>query len=130
MRLLRAVSAALIVALCGTAASAQIDQKISGTVRDQSGAWVTNATVTATNERTGEVRTAATNDKGFFVIGALKASSYKIKVEYGGFQPIEYDQMPLAVGQELALDFELKPTGVQEAVTVYASAPVLDISSA
>ena len=38
--------------------------------------------------------------------------------------------MPLAVGQELALDFEFKPAGVQETVTVVGTAPVLDISSA
>ena len=38
--------------------------------------------------------------------------------------------MPLAVGQELTLDFELKPAGVEEAVTVVGTAPVLDISSA
>ena len=38
--------------------------------------------------------------------------------------------MPLAVGQELALDFEFRPAGVQENVTVVATAPVLDISSA
>ena len=38
--------------------------------------------------------------------------------------------MPVAVGQELTLDFELKPAGVQEAVTVVGDAPVLDISSA
>ena len=38
--------------------------------------------------------------------------------------------MPLAVGQELTLDFELKPAGVQETVTVVGTAPVLDISSA
>src|SRR5438046_5805799 len=38
--------------------------------------------------------------------------------------------MPLAVGQELTLDFEIKPAGVQEAVTVVGTAPVLDMSSA
>ena len=38
--------------------------------------------------------------------------------------------MPLAVGQELTLDFELQPAGVQEAVTVVGVAPVLDLSSA
>ena len=38
--------------------------------------------------------------------------------------------MPVAVGQELALDFEFKPAGVQETVTVVGTAPVLDVSSA
>jgi hypothetical protein len=34
------------------------------------------------------------------------------------------------VGQELHLDFEVKPSGVQEAVTVVGEAPILDLSSA
>ena len=38
--------------------------------------------------------------------------------------------MPVAVGQELSLDFELKPAGVQEQVTVVGTAPILDVSSA
>ena len=51
-------------------------------------------------------------------------------MERAGFAPIEYTAMPLAIGQELTLDFELKPAGVTEAVTVVGTAPVLDLSSA
>jgi hypothetical protein len=38
--------------------------------------------------------------------------------------------MPIAVGQELALDFEFRPAGVQESVTVVGVVPMIDISSA
>ena len=38
--------------------------------------------------------------------------------------------MAVAVGQELALDFEFRPAGVQETVTVVGTAPILDVSSA
>ena len=82
------------------------------------------------NERTGEERSATTNDQGYFLITPLKPSTYTIKVERAGFAPIEYTAMPLAVGQELTLDFELKPAGVTEAVTVVGTSPVLDLSSA
>src|SRR5262249_5265177 len=47
-----------------------------------------------------------------------------------GFAPIEYTNMPIALGQELSLDFELKTAGVQESITVVGTTPVLDISSA
>ena len=59
-----------------------------------------------------------TNGQGYFVIGSLKPSTYTIKVEKSGFATIEYTAMPVAVGQELTLDFEFKPAGVQESVTV------------
>jgi hypothetical protein len=103
---------------------------VTGTVRDQTNAFVAGATVSVKNERTGEQRNAISNDQGHFLIGYLKPSSYTIKAEKGGFGAIEYTTMPLAVGQELAIDFELRPAGVQEAVTVTVTAPVLDTSSA
>jgi len=125
------LAALLTIALLPTMAVAQTDQgKFSGTVRDQSNAFVAAAKVTVKNERTGEERSAATNDQGLFVISYLKPSTYTIRAEKAGFGVVEYTAMPLAVGQELALDFELKPAGVQEAVTVTGTAPVLDMSSA
>src|ERR1700737_431998 len=52
--------------------------KISGTVKDQNGAIVPGATVTATNDRTGEERTANTSTDGTFSIPGLKASTYTV----------------------------------------------------
>jgi carboxypeptidase family protein len=112
-------------------ALADVDQaRIGGTIRDSSSAFVAGAKVLVKNERTGEERSAVSNDQGFFLIGALKPSTYTIRAERAGFAAIEYTAMPLAVGQELTLDFELRPAGVQEAITVTGTAPVLDLSSA
>src|SRR5499427_5765320 len=128
-RLLVAIAVALTVD--SPMLFAQVDQgRIAGTVRDQSNALAVGASVKVINERTGEERAATTNDKGYFLVTGLKPSSYTIVVSRDGFSPVTYDKMPLAVGQELALDFELKPAGVQEAVTVTGTAPVLDMSSA
>src|SRR5262245_60404643 len=125
------IAAALLVTALPVSSSAQGDAgRVSGTIRDASGAFVGGATVTARNEKTGEIRTADSNAEGFFVIAPLKPSTYTLKAEKPGFAPIEYTEMPIAVGQELALDFEFRPAGVQETVTVTAAAPVLDISSA
>src|SRR5678816_266594 len=82
------------------------------------------------SERTGEVREATTNAQGAFLIAPLKPSTYLVRVDHAGFSPIEYTAIPIAVGQELTLDFELKPAGVTEDVTVVGTAPTLDISSA
>lgn len=122
---------AILAALSGTSIGAQTDQgRIAGTVRDQSNAFASSTPVRVKNERTGEERTAVTNDKGYFLVSGLRPSTYTIAVERPGFASVEYTAMPLAVGQELTLDFELKPAGVQEAVTVVGAAPMLDLSSA
>src|SRR5215471_9655965 len=131
MTFAKRLAAAVCLLALPIAASAQTDQgKFSGTVRDQTNAFVSGAKVTVKNERTGEERSAVSNDQGYFLISYLKPSSYTFKAEKAGFGAIEYTAMTIAVGQELSLDFELKPAGVTEAVTVTASAPVLDMSSA
>ena len=104
--------------------------QFAGTVRDASGAFVPGATVTAKNERTGEARTTVTNKQGYFLIGPLKPSNYTLSAELTGFQKLEYTTILLAAGQQISLDFEIKPASVNEAVTVTASVPVLDLSSA
>jgi hypothetical protein len=131
MKALTWLGALAIVASLAPPAFAQSDSgRIGGIVRDSSGALAVGVNARAKNERTGEQRTVVTNDQGYFLITPLKPSTYTITVERQGFAPIEYTAMPLAVGQELTLDFELKPAGVQETVTVVGSSPVLDISSA
>ena len=92
--------------------------------------FVTDATVTVKNERTAETRTTTSNARGVFVVTALKPSQYTIRVEKSGFSLIEYTQMDVALGQTLALDFEFKPAGVAEEVTVVGETPVVDLSSA
>jgi hypothetical protein len=125
------LTAFLLVAAGAAPTFAQNDQgRFTGTVRDQTNAFVAGATVKVKNERTGEERTVLTNQQGYFLIGSLKPSTYTIRTEKDGFAAIEYTGMTIAVGQELNLDFEVKPAGVQEAVTVVGTAPVLDVSSA
>jgi len=132
MKLLRwLASGAALVALCTSSAWAQGDTgRMAGIVRDQSGAFAPGVIAKVKNERTGEERTATTNDQGYFLITPLRPSTYTIRVERPGFAPIEYTGMPIAAGQELTLDFELKPAGVQEAVTVVGNSPTIDLSSA
>ena len=120
-----------LVAASAATAFAQTDQgRFTGTVRDSSGAFVTGATVKVKNERTSQEREVLTNQQGGFVVGSLKPSTYTIRAERVGFAAIEYTGMQVSVGQELNLDFEFKPAGVTEAITVVGTAPVLDLSSA
>src|SRR5262245_10639456 len=58
--------------------------KISGFAKDQNGAIVPGASVTVTNERTGEERSAKANDDGYFSVPGLKPSSYRVIGEVTG----------------------------------------------
>ena len=118
------------MALPITAAAQSDSGRVTGTVLDQTGAFVTGASVTVKNQKTGETRTATTGDNGYFVVASLKPSTYTITVQKTGFANIEYTDMPVTVGQELTLDFAFKSATAQEAVTVIGSSPVIDTSSA
>src|SRR4029453_10183353 len=75
---------ALLLAL-PTASMAQARGQFSGTVVDQTGAVVGGATLTATSERTGDVRTTVTDAEGRFVITGLIPSTYTLKASFGQF---------------------------------------------
>jgi len=76
------------------------------------------------------VRTVTTTADGRYVVPNLKPSVYTISAALGSFQPLEYTDMTLAVGQEFNLDLELRPAGVTETVQVTAHATAIDMSSA
>ena len=99
MKFLKWLATAAFVVALTNAGMAQTDQgKVSGTVRDQTGGFVANATVTVKNERTAETRTSASTDRGLFLVTGLKPSMYTIRVEKTGLAPLEYTGMTLGVG--------------------------------
>src|SRR5215472_16343251 len=84
------VSRALALLFCSflflASAHAQYRASIQGTVTDPSGAVIPDATVTLTNQETGQALTANTNSAGVYNFNALPPSSYMIKVEKPGFK--------------------------------------------
>ena len=102
-----------------TSASAQSDQgRIAGSVADANGAVVAGATVTVTNEQTGESRTVTAKDDGTFSILALRAAKYTIKASANNFETITKTGVALLVGQPLDLDLVLAAKGVAVQVDV------------
>ncbi len=105
MKVLKSLALAVLLAWpASTFAQGELG-RVAGIVRDQSSAFAANVKVLVRNERTGEERTTVTSEQGYFLVGSLRPSTYLIRVEREGFAPIEYTAMPVAVGQELTLDF-------------------------
>ena len=104
--------------------------QIRGTVTDQSGAVVANATVTITNDGTNIAQTAKTDDHGQYLLQGLRPSSYTIKAQASGFQIDEKKNIVLQVDQQTSVDFVLRPVGVSETIEVTQAAPLLDTESA
>jgi hypothetical protein len=110
---------------------AQVDQgRITGVVRDPSKAAIGSATVTITNDRTGEQRTTNTSDQGYYSFLALQPSVYTVKVSAAQFAPAEAKQIRVTVGQEVHQDFDLAVQSQSESVLVEATSVQIDTSSA
>ena len=111
-----------LAALTAPAAFAQYGASLQGTVSDQSGAVVTGATVTATNQGTGVARNATTGDSGFYRITGLAPGIYKVIVEAASFQNNSSDNVAIVGETSRGLDVTLGTTQVSESVTVSAGA--------
>ena len=85
VRFIRNVPGHLAVALafimvCAAGRCQSITGTIDGVVKDTSGAIVPNATITVTNEDTGAVHSAVTNEGGAYALPGLPAGKYQATV--------------------------------------------------
>jgi len=111
----------LVVVFSGVRiASAQSDLgRISGFVKDPSGASITGAKITARNQ-SGVERQTTSNESGYYVITSVPPGFYTVTVEAIGFQRYQ------------SLDNKLDPTGdlvVDASLTVGTTSQTIEVSA-
>jgi hypothetical protein len=123
----RALPAAVVLAcVCLSTAYAQtITATITGTVTDQTGAVVPNATVAVTSAATGQAKTATTDGEGRYAIAFLQPGEYDVAVEASGFSKTTRSRVTLEVAQAATLDFKLTVGAATDTVEVSGETPLL-----
>jgi hypothetical protein len=99
--------------------------ELTGEVRDQSGAAITQARIVAIEVATAETYSAAATDSGDYTITNLKPGTYNVAVEANGFKRVLRQGVRLATGERVRLDIVLEPGAVAESVTVNQDASLL-----
>jgi hypothetical protein len=99
---------------------------IVGTITDQSGAVVSQSTVTARNLATGASQQASTNDLGQYTISDLDVGVYQVVIEKTGFRRGVVDQVRLEVQLITRVDFTLQLGQLGEEVRVTANPDSLE----
>src|SRR5882762_8372488 len=124
--------ASLVLCLCSAAPiRAQVDAgTILGTVSDASGGTVHGATVTLTNEGTNAALSTTTGSDGTYKFTPVKIGTYKLTATIQGFSTVTQRNVTVSVGQDVVVDFTLKPGSVSETVEVASSLPVLETQDA
>jgi hypothetical protein len=109
---------------------AQVDAgTILGTVRDNGGAVVPNATVTVRNEGTGFSQSTTTSSSGTYTVTPLKIGRYSVEVQSPGFKKERRTGLDLNIQQQLVVDFDLQVGDVTTEIEVTAASPILQTES-
>ncbi len=103
---------------------------IVGAVADNSGAAVPHATVTLTEQNTGQVYTAATNESGNYEFTFLPPGLYEVKVASAGFANFVTRDVRATVNTTTRTDVQLKLGSASQTVTVTDQAPALQTDRA
>ena len=77
--LLRTVACGLFILLLNGTVLAQFNAGVQGSVKDSSGALVSEALVTLTNRQTNQTQQVTASAEGFFRFSALQPGEYALK---------------------------------------------------
>ncbi|MBO0723623.1 MAG: carboxypeptidase regulatory-like domain-containing protein, partial [Blastocatellia bacterium] len=112
-------------------ANAQIDRgRVTGTVKDPSGAVVAGAQLTLTNEATGVAQKVGSTSSGSYVFEAVPVGSYILRVEFAGFKTYQATGIQVHVQNVVTADVSLEVGEVSSVVSVTSSAALLQAQDA
>lgn len=126
-KMILTLTAALIIScLIQTTSFAQtITATLTGEIKDQAGAVVLGALVTATSVETGNAKTATTNDNGTYTIPFLPPGTYNVTVTRSGFADTTRENIRLEIAQTASVDIDLGVTSGTVNVQVENETPIL-----
>ena len=128
-KIARLLAIAMAVTIASVMATAQVHTgSIAGTVRDQAGAVIPNATVTVKNLQTGAERTVQGNAEGSYNVLALPPGDYEVNITSGSFAPFK-QKTTVTVGGASTVDASLGVAGTTTAVEVTATAAGVEVNT-
>ena len=133
-RAARGLSVTLIIAglLMGEtktvlAQSQAIDGTIEGFVRGQNGDPIADASVLATNVRTGYERRVTTDAAGRYFMPLLPPGEYVIQASKQGFATVSRANLEVSAGHVLTIEVDLSSTAFAETLEVTAASPTIEV---
>jgi hypothetical protein len=102
---------------------------ISGVVTDERQGAIANATVTARKVGTNESRVTTVDEEGRYRFSNLPVGNYEITVQANGFAKLVRSGVELLLNQDAIVNATLKPSTVEEVVTVAENASLLNTTN-
>ena len=123
------LDALLSLGACVTGWAQGATAQISGTVKDQSGAVLPGAEITATQTQTGATRMTLSNESGSYALPNLPVGPYKLEVMLPGFRTFVQSGIVLQVNSSPEINAVLNVGQVSETVEVQANAAMVETRS-
>ena len=118
------------LALCATDAAAQQGSaELRGAVLDQQKSVLPGVSLTIRNQDTGIFRETVSNEEGSYFVTGLVPGVYEVRATLPGFRTYVRPDIRLEVGRTTTVDVTLDVGRLEEAVTVTAETPLLDVTS-
>jgi len=116
--------------LLASGAFADVGGRITGVVKDQSGAVIAGAAVGAVNTATSAKQMTATDDRGIYSFPSLAVGQYDLEVSAPAFLPYRKTGLAIDVNSALQVDVSLQLARRSEAVTVSEEADQVSVEKA
>ncbi|HTS74961.1 MAG TPA: TonB-dependent receptor [Bryobacteraceae bacterium] len=124
-----AVLAVSLLSLSSSSALAQSTGAITGTVSDPQGLVIPNASITVTNQATGEERTTATDTAGIYLVPSLLVGKYRVEAKSSGMQTTVVTGLDVSAGNTTRQDFQMAVSATTQTIEISAAAPIIDTST-
>ncbi len=128
--LFAALFSLLLLVLARPARAQGVLAEIRGTVTDNGGLAIPNATVTVLDTAKGWTRKTTTNSSGQYELPQLPADTFTLIVESSSFEKNVREGITLQTGQLAQIDFTLIPGEVSQTVTVVENASQVQTDNA
>ena len=130
-RALRLATSALALAgLCVPSHAQSVGGSITGLVKDESGAAVPGASISAMNFATNVTYTATSNGVGNYTITNVTVGTYVVKAELAGFKTAATKALDIEAQQTARIDFKMSVGAIEDTIEVVAVTAVLQTESA
>ena len=102
---------------------------LQGTVKDSTGAVVSNAHVVVKGSTLGGDKSLNTDQTGYYRFANLPPGTYSIEASAKGFKTVKRAGVTIGVGHLPTLDLSLEIGAASEVVEVTGAAPIVDVTT-
>ena len=125
----RVLLLAVLFLILSTAVPAQSTATLQGTVTDQKGAVVPNATVIVRSQATSIERNVQTDSYGNYQVAALPAGVYAVEVQAQGFKSSAVSDLHVEVARTVVENFQLEIGSLEQKVNVTADTSMIETAT-